>query len=177
MRSWFAVGLAGLACLGIAGAALDEKHAHGKESKTAPAFEKLKSLAGAWDGTHGEGDQKSPVSVTYKVTAAGSVVVETLFVDTPHEMVTLYHMDGDDLVLTHYCAAQNQPRMKAAKSDGKSVRFEFVGATNLKSEKDMHMHSAKIDFVDADTIRSEWTAYNDGKADHVAKFELKRRKQ
>jgi hypothetical protein len=87
------------------------------------------------------------------------------------------HADGDALALTHYCMLGNQPHMKATPKAGDSkVAFDFVKATNLKSEKDMHMHSVTFTFVDNDTLRTEWTHYMDGKDSGKAVFELKRKK-
>ena len=48
--------------------------------------------------------------MVYGVTAAGTAVMEALFPETDHEMLTVYHLEGNDLVLTHYCAMGNQPR-------------------------------------------------------------------
>ena len=115
--------------------------------------------------------------VKYKVTAGGSAVVETIMPGTDHEMVTVIHPDGADLLLTHYCMLGNQPQMKATgKGDGNKVAFKFVRATNLKSEKDMHMHDVTFTFVDKDTLRTDWTHYIDGKAAGPVVFELKRQK-
>ncbi len=143
----------------------------------ASALDRLKALAGEWvdvDGTMGMKDQ---VAVTYRVTGAGSAVVETDFPGTAHEMVTVYHRDGDDLVLTHYCAAGNQPRMRAKKVAGDVISFDFDGGTNLDPAKDLHMHSLRIELVSPDELRAEWTSWAGGKpGDHVAKFHLKRKK-
>src|SRR5262249_20178600 len=107
----------------------------------------------------------------------GSAVVETIFPGTEHEMVSVIHRDGPDLLLTHYCMLGNQPKMKASgKGENNKVEFKFVSATNLKSEKDKHMHDATYTFVDKDTLRSEWTHFNDGKAAGQVVFELKRKK-
>jgi hypothetical protein len=68
----------------------------------------LKTLAGEWRGKidkRGEGD---PIVVTNKVTTSGHAVVETFVPGSEHEMVTVYHLDRDKLVLTHYCAADNR---------------------------------------------------------------------
>ena len=92
-------------------------------------------------------------------------------------MVTVIHADGDALLLTHYCMLGNQPHMKAMpKAGDKTVAFEFVKATNLKSDKDMYMRSATFTFVDKDTLKTEWTHYKDGKESGKAVFELKRKK-
>jgi hypothetical protein len=138
------------------------------------AFDHLKSLAGEWKGTCSMGNDM-PVKVTYKVTAGGSTIVETLFAGEPHEMMTMYHMDGDKLMLTHYCAAQNQPTLKwVASKDSKTMEFDFVSGTNMKLT-DTHMHHATIQFVDADHIRSDWMAFTGGKASgHEAKFDIRR---
>jgi hypothetical protein len=147
----------------------------GKKSK-APGFEQFKQLAGDWAGTEiHDGKEGDKVQATYKVTSAGTVVVETLFPGTEHEMVTVIHPDGEDLVLTHYCALGNQPRMKASgKADGNKFAFDFVGASNLPDEKGMHMHSVTFTFLDKDTLRTEWVHYNGGKPAGTATFQMKR---
>ena len=161
-----------------AGPVLAEQAAH----KGAPAastsvaskdFEKLKKLAG--EGTRdGQGDQ---VAVTYRVTAQGSAVVETLFPGAPYEMVTVYHMDGNTLMLTHYCGDGNQPRMKAAAGAAPNqIAFKFAGATGMKSPKDEHMHDATFTFIDDDHVQAAWTSYKDGKQDDVKEFKLTRKK-
>ena len=92
-------------------------------------------------------------------------------------MITMIHPDGDALLLTHYCMLGNQPQMKARPKEGdKKVAFEFVRATNMKSDKDPHMHSVTYTFVDKDTIKAEWTHYSDGKDAGKMEFELKRKK-
>lgn len=136
-------------------------------------FEKIKKLAGEWT-MDGQGDA---VAVTYKVTAQGSAVVETLFPGASYEMVTVYHMDGRDLMLTHYCGDGNQPRMKAATGAGPNqIQFKFAGATGMKSSKDAHMHDATFTFVDDDHVQAAWSSYKDGKQQDVKEFKLTRKK-
>ena len=144
------------------------------------AFERLKSLEGTWTGSAAwdEGGQKGTgdVTVVYKVTAAGSAVQEVLFPGTPHEMVTMYHMDGGELVLTHYCAAGNQPRMKLQEAKEPSVlSFGFVGGTNMK-ESDRHMHAHQITLTDADHVKGVWNSMEAGKGAGTASFDLVRKK-
>jgi hypothetical protein len=141
-------------------------------------FDMLKALAGEWSGKGIHGDASDDATIVYKVTSGGSAVVETLDPGGEHEMVTVFHQDGDDVVLTHYCMLGNQPRMKAERgADAKKISFKFSGAGNLKSDKDPHMHDLTIEFVDADHIKTNWTFYNDGKADSKAVFDLKRKKK
>jgi hypothetical protein len=163
----------------VAAHAADDKKEARKEAGKHPGLEKFKQLAGEWVGKEVQGlkVEEKELHVKYKVTAAGSAVVETIFPGTEHEMVTVIHEDGDDLVLTHYCMLGNQPHMKAeGKGDGNKLAFKFTGASNLKSDKDMHMHDATYTFVDKDTLKTEWTHYQDGKAGGKVVFELRRKK-
>jgi hypothetical protein len=138
------------------------------------ALERLKALAGRWEcGFDGQ-----PAGVfTYTVVAEGSALVETLFDGTPHEMVSVYFLDGDDLVMTHYCAAKNQPRFKLdrAASDAGTLRFAFDGGTNLDPAKDMHMHEGVVRLESKDEVRAEWTGYAGGKPVGTHEFLLKRK--
>jgi hypothetical protein len=136
-------------------------------------FAKLKSLAGEWTN-QGEGDQAA--KVTYRVTSNGTSVAETLFAGTPHEMVTMYHLDGEDLVATHYCAHGNQPRLKldTKASSASKLVFDFVGGTNLDPAKDAHMHAQRYTLTDKDHLTTEWDGYQDGKKQHTHKVELTR---
>jgi hypothetical protein len=141
------------------------------------AFERLKKLTGTWTGKADHGGQLADVTVLYKVTAAGSTVIETLFAGTDHEMITMYTLDGDKLMLTHYCSAGNQPRMKAEKSDDpKKIAFKFVDGANLNPAEDTHMHEGTIEWLDDEHIKAEWVGYHKGKPIGAAKFDLRRQK-
>jgi hypothetical protein len=153
----------------------DDKAAPKPEAGKSATFEKFKALAGDWVGKKGADGPE--MAVQYKVTSGGSAVVETIMPGTDHEMVTVIHPDGDNIILTHYCMIGNQPQMKAPGNvDGNKVAFTFVKATNLKSDKDLYMHDVTFTFVDKDTLKSEWTHFVDGKSSGVAVFELKRKK-
>lgn len=142
----------------------------------AAALDRLKALAGDWVDADGSPEMKGKIAVTYHVTGAGSAVVETLVPGTPHEMVSVYHRDGDDLVMTHYCAAQNQPRMRAKTFTGNVIALDFDGGTNLDPAKDMHIHGVRIELLGPDEIREEWIGWNGGKlVTPATKFHLKRK--
>ena len=138
------------------------------------AFERVKSLAGEWTTDAVPGHKNL---VTYRVTSNGSVVMETLFAGTDHEMVSMYYLDGDDLKMTHYCAMKNQPRVKLdrAGSTRDSYSFVFDGGSNLDPAKDMHMHSGRIRFEDGGVVKSEWDAYKGGKKAGTNTLVLKRK--
>lgn len=172
---------------GLAAAPSGQAHeAHAMPGAKAPAkppspaaaqLEKLKALAGTWTGKAAHGNSPGEdTSVIWRTTAAGSAVVETIAPGTPHEMVTVYHLDGDTLMLTHYCAAGNQPTMRARPSkDASSITFDFVRGSNMKPG-DLHMHSVRIALAGEDRVETEWTTWSGGKAADSAKFSLARQK-
>ena len=138
-------------------------------------FDRLKSLKGMWQGTvdHGEGPMSA--TVTYEVTAGDSAVVETLFLGTEREMVTVYHMDGDQLVMTHYCMLGNQPMMGAQESAPlDTIEFQYIGGTSIKSENDPHMHKATFKFDGPDHLTADWCMYEKGEQASCAHLDLKR---
>jgi hypothetical protein len=76
----------------------------------------------------------------------------------PVEMTTLYFLDGDQLKMTHYCMAGNQPTMRGSYSpETKTLAFELLSITNLKSPDDGHMHHATYTFIDNDHFKTSWT--------------------
>ena len=161
------------------GASADEKHEHKDVAKNA-GLEKIKKLAGTWVAVGEDGKPTDTIVSVFKVTAAGSAVQETIFPGQPHEMVSVYHMDGKDVLMTHYCAAGNQPKMKLdAKSKDNELKFAFAGGTNLDPAKDMHMHEGLITIIDDDHIQWSWVGYMDGKPvkDHHVSLKLERKKK
>jgi hypothetical protein len=152
----------------------DDKHkAHGES----PSLKPFTALAGEWVGKGNHGDMEHEVRIVYKVTAGGSAVVETFDPGSEHEMVTVIHPDGESLLLTHYCMLGNQPQMKATpKSGDTKITFNFVKATNLKSDKDSYMHDVTYTLIDKDTLKAEWTHFDGGKEVGKAVFQLKRKK-
>lgn len=132
-------------------------------------FDQLKGLDGTWEGNpEGEGEEAEaeaeaagPVKHEIQVSAAGTVVMETMNPGTDGEMINMYHLDGDDLLLTHYCAGGNQPQMRLdlAESTEDLLVFDFVGGTNLDPATDHYIGSARIEIVDSDHMESVWGAY------------------
>jgi hypothetical protein len=146
---------------------------------THPGLERLKKLAGTWVEADKDGKPTDKVVSEIKVTSGGSAVQETLFPGQPQEMMSIYHRDGNDLIMTHYCVLGNQPRMKAdPKSPPNQIRFLFAGGTNLDPAKDMHMHEGTLTFVDDDHIEFTGAAWVNGKPapDHCGEMKLVRKK-
>lgn len=139
------------------------------------AFEKFKVMAGRWSGI----EQDGRVEVAdYEVIAAGTVVMQESFFEAhPGEkMVTMFHLDGGRLMLTHYCVARNQPRLVAKEfsKDGKRVVFEFLDGTGMKDRNVGHMDKVIWEFPDENTSVSQWTFFRDGKEKWMEKFTMKR---
>jgi len=146
----------------------------GGEAKIHAGFERIKTLVGNWKGKDPEGNA---VTVSYKVISEGSTIMETQdMADTPEAMVTMYHVNGDKLMMTHYCSMGNQPRMRADKmsADGSTITFTMFDATNLAKKTDPHMSKLVVTFKDADHFVQEWSMSKDGKVDHVGKLEFER---
>jgi hypothetical protein len=134
----------------------------------AQGLAKLKALEGDWIDVDGVFGEKGKVAVTYRVTGGGHTVVETFPVGTPYAMTTVYHLDGDQLVLTHYCTSNTQPRMKSGGLDGNVLTFDFAGGTNIEPARTSHMHGARIEFKSADEIVAAWQNWKEGKPDGPA---------
>jgi hypothetical protein len=130
---------------------------------TNAALEKMKTLAGTWLLADSDGKPTDQVASIIKVTAGGSAVHETLFPGQPHEMVSVYTVDGSDLVMTHYCVLGNQPRMKAdPQSPANQIVFRFAGGTNLDPKKDKHMHEATLTIVGEDRLEVNGIGWENG---------------
>ncbi|MCI0417415.1 hypothetical protein L0222_32010 [bacterium] len=135
-------------------------------SETHSAFDWLKTLTGNWQGSYKWSGGRSgggEMTATYSLTANGSAVVENLIVGADPVMTSVYHLDGDTLRMTHFCAAGNQPRLRAKKIDGvkRSVHFELVDITNLAGPKVGHVHKFEIHFKDENHINLIFTFLRD----------------
>jgi hypothetical protein len=129
------------------------------------AFEHLKGLAGDWESKATDGKKSH---THYEVVSGGSAVVERFVDDTigaANAMETVYYLDGDRLLLTHYCMAHNQPRMQAESFDPATgeLRFAFLDATGLASPATGHMHNVSFRFADANHFNADWQFFQDGK--------------
>ncbi len=120
-----------------------------------PAWEKLKTLIGEWDGTEGG----KSFHISYKLVSSGTALMETLDgMDAGHmQMITMYTPDGGSILMTHYCAMGNQPRMRAAKLEGNKLVFHYVDAANVKGADDPRMSGLTMTFADADHLNADWT--------------------
>ncbi|HXZ28487.1 MAG TPA: hypothetical protein VEG08_10880 [Terriglobales bacterium] len=133
------------------------------------AWARMQKLAGAWEVVW----EGKPVTITFQSISDGSALMET---QAAENMVTIYHLDGTRLMLTHYCSAHNQPRMVAeADPGGKTLRFRMIDITNLTSPQAGHMVRMVLTFEDDDHISEQWTFLENGK-ETTETFHLTRKK-
>lgn len=146
--------------LGLAGS--QASAAPRQDTNAALGFAKLQTLVGTWEAT----TEKGRVTTTYESVSKGTALLERMKVPGETEMVTLYHLDGGNLVLTHYCSAGNQPHMQAGPFDParNQLVFNFAGGGNLQDPNVGHMHSAVFTFTGPDEFTSQWTFQQGGQA-------------
>ena len=135
-------------------------------------FNRLKALAGEWEGDGGPNE--SSITISYEIVSGGEAVIETRAPLNEPTMVTVFHLDGDSLMLTHYCAAGNQPRMRAVALTDEIMDFNFVDVTNLSEPAEGHMRGLTFHFDSEDTMRQVWT-WHQGGEDTSSSFVLKRK--
>ena len=140
------------------------------QTEAQKAFATIKALPGNWVGDTVMG----PVQVNFKVTAGGSAVMSEIL--GKEDMVSMFNLDGPGrLLMTHYCAAGNEPRMEASLSpDGKIITFIYVDATNLATPDAGHMQKMVLTVIDDNHHTEEWTFTDHGK-EHKAVFDLHRK--
>ena len=117
-----------------------------ENNDAAAAFTKMKSLVGLWQR---EGRSNSTFGISFELTANGSTLLETWLNKGKKHSLTVYHMDGDSLMATHYCPQGNQPRLKLTKaSSHNKLDFQYFDASNLQSLDQSHQHSLGFDLSD-----------------------------
>lgn len=151
-----------------------DSHETWEPYKGSAEFERLKSLAGEWQGTSKTGEESDPLVAEYVVSSGGTIVIERLFAHTPHEMVSIYEEDGGKVVMTHYCMLRNKPKMSLTSADNNTMRFDLTTGNDFDASKDRHMHSLIVAFEGDDEIQQQWTCFNEGKNEHTTVVDLKR---
>jgi hypothetical protein len=161
----FVISVIAAVCIALAGPIV----ALAGEYQSAPytgskEFERMKLLAGVWEGSSDMGKAGEKVRVEYLPTAGGSALVEKLFPGSGEEMVSVYHDRQGKLAMTHYCMLRNQPRMTLAKADPQTIELVFAAEGNdINPATEKHMHAVRITFVDNDHIVQKWTLFDKGK--------------
>jgi hypothetical protein len=123
-----------------------------------PELEKIRSLAGRWEGTtFREREGTNPAVVTYTLTSAGSAVIEVLFPGTAREMTTVYHDDSHGrLVAEHYCNAANQPKLRLVASTTDRLSFVLAPDADIKADLEGHAHELTLAFGEDGSLTHDW---------------------
>jgi hypothetical protein len=156
------------------------------EAGAQQAFTLLKTLAGNWTGQASMGPEfgmeSARVHVSLRVTSGGTAIMHEM---TPEgksidptrgddDPITMLYVDGDRLILTHYCdGGKNRPRMVGKLSaDGKTVEFDFLDVAGGTERG--HMHHAVFTFIDANHHTEDWTYMMPGDKPAHGRMDLKR---
>ena len=131
-------------------------------SSSVAAFKQLTSLVGEWQAIQ----DGVPVKETYTLTANGSVVMSETKPADSEAMITMFTVDGDHLIATHYCIARNQPQMITRtvgdlEKDG--LTFSFARVTGMKTPDDWHNTDLTIKLDDKDHMTQRWNYLYKGK--------------
>jgi hypothetical protein len=156
------------------------------QSDSQKSFDRLKTLAGSWTGPatltppQSEMGEGTLMQLSLRVTSRGNALVHEMFdpakPDDPKRYdhpLTMLYLDGDRLILTHYCDAGNRPRMVARPSpDGKKVEFDFADLSG--GNEFGHMYHAVFTIVDANHHIEDWTYMMPGDKPVHAHFDLRK---
>jgi DNA-binding PadR family transcriptional regulator len=125
------------------------------KTKSEEAFDRLATLKGEWSGEQ-EGVK---IRLIYTLTANGSALMEEFRPESGAVMITMFTVDGDHLIATHYCSAKNQPQMitSAITDVQKPLAFSLARITGLKSPDDWHNTGLTIIQADNEHLTQEWT--------------------
>src|SRR5260370_30439088 len=149
-----------------------------EQTESSKALGQIKALIGNWSGMlqwPGGRNDNGSMNATYYVTGNGSAVVENLMNESTPVTTSVYHLDGPDLRMTHFCGAQNQPRLKARRIDLEhgAIDFDFVDATNLRSPDAPHVHGLEIRLIDPNHLTLTFL-FQSGSVESREEINLKR---
>lgn len=148
------------------------------QSPAQKSFAQIKSLAGTWEGTltttPASEYQGRHLQVQLRVTSSGNAVMHEMKVPgEPDDPITMLYVNGNRLVLTHYCDAGNRPRMTAkASADGKTITFDLTDVSG--SKRYGYMEHVVFTAIDASHHTEDWTFLERGNHPARAHFDLHR---
>lgn len=127
------------------------------QSEAQKAFEKMKTLAGSWQGNFAG----MSISITIRLASSRTALLHEATTSggrPPNHEITMFYLDGDRLLANHYCDAGNRSLMEGKLSpDGQSVEFsllDLAGGTQRGFLKriffgltDANRHVVEITFI------------------------------
>jgi hypothetical protein len=125
------------------------------QSDAKKAFEKLKTLAGSWQGAI----MGISINFTIRAASSGTAILHEGNTDgggPPNHEITMFYMEGDRLLSTHYCDAGNRSRFEGKMSpDGKAIEFSFLDVTG--STRGGYLKGLVFTLIDANHHTAELT--------------------
>ena len=117
------------------------------QSDAKKAFEKMKTLAGSWQGTV----MNIPINFTIRAVSSGTAILHEGNTEkgVPNHEITMFYVEGDRLLATHYCDAGNRAHWEGKMSpDGKTIEFSFLDVAG--STRGGYLKDMVITMIDAD---------------------------
>ncbi|HXY08666.1 MAG TPA: hypothetical protein VEI52_12570 [Terriglobales bacterium] len=136
------------------------------ESSETP-FEIFKGFEGKWAIRSGQ--TTLSIEMTYESGSKGSIVTEQF-----GKELSVFYRDGQSLLMTHFCNAGNQPRLRLRENTRPGVfEFQMFDITNLQSADADHVEKVIYKIIDDKTIDLE-VVWNNGKSEESEKYTLTR---
>ena len=131
------------------------------------AFETFKGFEGKWAIRSGQ--KTLPIEMTYEIGSKGSIVTEQF-----GKELSVFYRDGQSLLMTHFCNAGNQPRLRLRENTRPGVfEFQMFDITNLQGADADHVERAVYKIIDDKTIDLE-IVWKHGKSQESEKYTLTR---
>ncbi len=149
------------------------------QADTEAVMQKLKALEGEWMLVDELGEVREQVASEFSLTAGGSALRELMFPGDDHEMMNVFHADGDRVLMTHYCAAGSHPRLEVVPADeGDGLLLEFESITNLPSPGAHFMHHAEYEWDGDNRLTTTWYGSENGRiSDETTVIRMARREE
>lgn len=162
----------GAMCVALCSGAAPLPPAPASDARSATQqFEQIAQWVGRW-----RVDETEVLTIVFESTASGRTIVERWETPNGVHSMTVYHMDGDALVATHYCPQGNQPRLASHGSDGPDIRFTFRDVTDLDPGESYQHDLAFSTAHDGALVRTEVYQGPDGQAE-PGRYTLRRAEQ
>jgi|ERR1044072_2697844 hypothetical protein len=117
------------------------------QSDAQKALEKMKSLTGSWQGTI----RDIAINFTIRAASSGTAILHegnTSGGGPPNHEITIFYVEGERLLATHYCDAGNRSRLEGKISpDGKTIEFSFLDVVG--STRGGYLKGAVFTMIDA----------------------------